>query len=64
MRIERAITTYQTNAFGDADVSYLDSETLHTLAYIIRNLKSVITSKYPRHKLANDGTKYGPGRQL
>ncbi len=64
MRIERAITTYQTNAFGDADVSYLDSETLHTLAYIIRNLKSVITSKYPRHKLANDGTKYGPGQAI
>lgn len=64
MRIERAITTYQVNAFGDADVSYLDSETLHTLAYIIRNLKSIITSKYPRHKLANDGTHYGPGQAI
>lgn len=64
MRIERAITTYQTNAFGDADVSYLDSETLHTLAYILRDLKSIITSKYPRHKLASDGTKYGPGQAV
>lgn len=64
LRIERAVTTYQVNAFGDADVSYLDSETLHTLAYIIRYLKSVITSKYPRHKLASDGTKYGPGQAV
>ena len=31
--IERAVTTYQRNSFGDADASYLDSETLHTLAY-------------------------------
>lgn len=63
-RIERAVTTYQVNAFGDADVSYLDSETLHTLAYIIRNLRSIITSKYPRHKLANDGTRYGAGQAI
>lgn len=64
IRIERAITTYQTNALGDADTSYLDSETLHTLAYIIRTLKGVITSKYPRHKLASDGTKYGTGQAI
>ncbi len=64
MRIERAITTYQTNAFGDADNSYLDSETLHTLAYIIRSLKTAITSKYNRHKLANDGTRYGSGQAV
>lgn len=64
IRIERAITTYQTNALGDSDTSYLDSETLHTLAYIIRTLKTTITSKYPRHKLANDGTKYGTGQAI
>jgi phage tail sheath gpL-like len=27
----------------------------------MRRLQSIITSKYGRHKLANDGTKYGPG---
>lgn len=64
MRIERAITTYQKNSFGDADNSYLDSETLHTLAYIIRQLKTCITSKYNRHKLANDGTRYGSGQAV
>ena len=64
VRIERAITTYQRNALDDEDTSYLDSETLHTLAYILRDLKSIITTKYPRHKLANDGTRYGPGQAI
>lgn len=64
VRIERCITTYQTNSLGDADTSYLDSGTLHSLAYIIRRLKSVVTSKYPRCKLADDGTHYGPGQAI
>ena len=64
MRVERAITTYQTNAFGDSDNSYLDSETLHTLAYVTRQLRTCITSKYPRHKLANDGTRFGAGQAV
>lgn len=61
VRIERAVTTYQKNAFNQADPSYLDSETLHQLAYILR---SAITSKYSRHKLADDGTRYGAGQAI
>lgn len=64
LRIQRDITTYKTNAYGVADNSYLDSETLHTSAYVLRRLKSVITSKYGRHKLANDGTRFGPGQAI
>lgn len=64
VRVERAITTYQKNSFSIADPSYLDSETLHTLAYIIRRLRSIITSKYPRHKLADDGTRFGAGQAI
>lgn len=64
LRIQRDITTYQKNAYGVADNSYLDSETLHTSAYVIRQLKSIITSKYARHKLANDGTRFGPGQAI
>lgn len=64
MRVERAITSYQKNTFGDADNSYLDSETLHTLAYVTRQLRSCITSKYPRHKLASDGTRFGAGQAV
>lgn len=64
VRIQRAITTAQRNSFGDADVSYFDSETLHTLAYVIKYLRSIITTKYARHKLANDGTRFGAGQAV
>lgn len=64
LRIQRDITTYKTNTYGVADNSYLDSETLHTSAYVLRRLKSIITSKYGRHKLANDGTRFGPGQAI
>ena len=30
----------------------------------LRNQKQVITSKFPRHKLADDGTKFGPGQAI
>lgn len=64
VRIERAVTTYQRNAYGQADDSYLDSETMHQSAYIIRFLKGRITSKFGRHKLANDGTRFGDGQAI
>ncbi len=64
LRVERAITTYQKNSLGQADPSYLDSETLHTLSEITRRLRNRITQKYPRHKLANDGTRFGAGQAI
>lgn len=62
--IERAATTYRVNTWGQADPSYLDVETLFTLAYVLRQLKYAITQKFPRHKLANDGTNFGPGQAI
>lgn len=64
LRVERAITSYQKNSWGQADPSYLDSETLHTLSEITRRLRNRITQKYPRHKLANDGTRFGAGQAI
>lgn len=64
VRVERAITTYQKNAWGSPDNSYLDSETLHLSAAVLRRLKGVVTSKYGRHKLANDGTRFGAGAPI
>ena len=61
VRIENLITTYQKNSFGQADNSYLEVETLFTLMYVLRFLQSRITSKFPRMKLAADGTKFAPG---
>lgn len=63
-QIERAVTTYIMNAYGSTDNSYQDAVTLHTLGYIIRYLRTQITSKYGRHKLADDGTTFGEGQAI
>ncbi len=55
VKIERVVTTYQRNKSGEADVSYRGVNTPFTLQYIIRRLRSVITSKFPDYKLADDG---------
>lgn len=62
--IENLITTYQKNATGGADSSYLEVETLFTLAYVLRQMKNVITNKYARTKLAANGTRFGPGANV
>ncbi|WP_295541082.1 phage tail sheath subtilisin-like domain-containing protein [uncultured Pseudacidovorax sp.] len=59
--IEQAITTYQQNSFGQPDDSYLKVETLFLLTAVIRLLRTRVTSKYARMKLANDGTRYAAG---
>lgn len=64
VRIERSVTTYQKNAWGQPDPSYLDAETLFLLAYVLRHLRQRITQKYPRHALANDGTRFGTGKAV
>ncbi|OVE45588.1 phage tail sheath subtilisin-like domain-containing protein [Chromobacterium violaceum] len=62
--IENLITTYQKNAFGNADNSYLEVETMFTLAYVVRFLRTRITSKFARAKLAADGTKFAAGSNI
>ena len=59
--LENVITTYQQNSFGEPDDSYLEIETLFLLMYVLRRQKSVITSKFPRMKLGDDGGRYSPG---
>lgn len=64
LQIETNITHYQRNAHGFDDNAYLDVTTLATLAYVLRSMRHRITSKFPRHKLANDGTRYGAGQAI
>ncbi len=64
VRVENLITTYQKNAFGDADDSYLEVETMFTLAYVMRQLRTMVTSKYSRVKLADNGTRFAPGSAI
>lgn len=62
--IERLVTEFQTNAFGVEDISYLDVETMRTLAFLRFSVRARIALKYPRCKLANDGTRFGPGQAI
>lgn len=63
-RITAAVSNYRENAGGNADDSYLYVETLATLRYVLRYLKSSIETKYPRSKLANDGTRFASGQAI
>jgi phage tail sheath gpL-like len=62
--ILREQTTYQLNLYGQGDDAYELVTTLATLAKLLRNQKQAITSKFPRHKLADDGTRFGPGQAI
>jgi len=64
VRIDRAITTYQTNASGNVDRSYLDSESMHLLAAIVRRLRNSTSQRFARSMLANDGTAVGAGQPV
>jgi phage tail sheath gpL-like len=64
VQIERAITSYQTNSFGVEDPSYLDVETPATLSYIRYATRARITQRFPRYKLADDGTRFGAGQAI
>jgi len=62
--IENVITTYQTNAFGQPDNSYLQVEDMYLLMYVLRRQQSVFTTKYSRVKLAANGTRFAPGANI
>lgn len=64
VQLERIITTYQTSPAGAADTAYLDATTMLTLLYLRYSFRVRIQAKYPRHKLANDGTRFSSGQAV
>lgn len=64
VRIQRAITMYQTNASGAVDIAYLDANTRFTLMFLRYDFNNQIKTRYPRAKLADDGVEVGPGQQV
>lgn len=62
--LQRVVTTYRLNSFGAADESYLDIETMKTLAYLRYDSRVFIGQRYPRHKLADDGTNFARGQNV
>lgn len=64
VQIERICTTYQTNAAGSADTAFYDGTTMLTLMYARYSWRSRILTKFPRHKVADDGTRFGAGQAV
>jgi len=62
--IERQITMYQVNAADIADDSYLDINVPETLERIRFEQRKLFSSKYPRHKLAEDDARFGAGQAM
>lgn len=64
VQLERMITTYQTSPAGADDTAYLDATTILTLMYLRYSFRTRMLLRYPRHKLANDGTRFGSGQAV
>lgn len=62
--IERLITTYKVNEAGALDISYLDVNTLLTLSFIRYDFRNSLYLKFPRHKVADDGTRIKAGQAV
>ncbi|MFQ1041435.1 phage tail sheath C-terminal domain-containing protein [Gilliamella sp. CG16] len=64
VQLDRVITMYRVNKYNVEDPSYLDVETIKTLSYIRYAIRARITQRFPRHKLADDGTRFGVGQAM
>ena len=53
VQIDRLITTYQKNAWGSPDQSWLDINTIAQLMYGLRYIMAYMTSTYPRAALVD-----------
>ncbi len=64
VRVERMTTTYETNTFGTDDISYLDVNTMLTLGFLRYSFRARFAQQFPRHKLADDGNRFGAGQAV
>lgn len=64
VRIERVRTTRIENEFGALDEALADLNPKLTLSFIRFDYRIMLFLKYPRHKLASDGTLFGPGQAI
>lgn len=62
--LQRLRTTRKTNAFSAPDQSLADVCPKVTLSYLRYDFVTRFTNKYARFKLANDGTRFGPGQKV
>jgi phage tail sheath gpL-like len=62
--LEGIITTFKENEFGSPDSSYTYLNSPLTLSFLRFDWRALITSKYPRHKVANNGTRFADGQAV
>lgn len=62
--IERALTTYRKDGSNIFDPKFLDLTTPTTLSYLRWSWNQRMTSKFPRHKIGNDGDRLEPGQPI
>lgn len=63
-QLERLITTYRLDQFGESDPSYLDVPVMLTLSLMRYESRTMPLRKFPRHKLGDDGRRYGEGQPI
>jgi phage tail sheath gpL-like len=64
VQMGRLVTTYQKNASNVADTAYLDATTILTLMYARYSFRARMTTKFPRHKLRDDGDRIPAGQPI
>ena len=63
-RVDRCVTNYQENELGADDTAYLDLVTMTNLAYLRYSERTRIDLRFPRSKLADDGTRIAEGQAV
>lgn len=61
VRVQRLVTTYQTNAAGAPDTAYLQANTFFQLSFLRWSVRQRFATRYSRVMLADDGTRIGRG---
>lgn len=64
VQVHRCITNYRLSPGGAADDTYLDVNTWATLSLLRYSWRTNLLNKYPRHKLADDGTAFAEGQPV
>ncbi|MEM7308903.1 MAG: phage tail sheath subtilisin-like domain-containing protein [Planctomycetota bacterium] len=64
LRIQRLVTMHQENEAGAASTAFLDATTPLTLSFLRFDTRNRFGTKYPRYKLADDGTRAGAGQPI
>ena len=64
VRVERLRTTRIENEFAAPDEALADLNSKLTLSFIRFDFRVLFLLKFPRHKLADDGTRFAPGQAI